>query len=237
MSAFDFAHPDFTVPTFPSVTVGTCSAAAPVVPMVQALPAQESGTRPTRPLPYQPNATSHTDCAAGRFVVAMSNAGTAAVHLQMMAQQFRADGPWHYDVAPGMSQEEGFAVVTEAGSRYDLTLSGPNGFERQFAGDLHTACGALEVSSTLRPADGRVELTYVNHGSAEVTFTTTATRYRTDGPWTTVVAPGATQTQRFDVAAMGQRWYALTVTARGDAAFVRRFAGHLEDGRAGVTGM
>ena len=41
---------------------------------------------------------------------------------------------------------------------YDLTLAGPNGFERQFAGDVTTACGALEVSSVLHPADGTIEL-------------------------------------------------------------------------------
>ena len=236
-SAFDFAHPDFSAPVLSPVTARTCSGATPMVPATQALPAQEPGVRPARALPYQPDATSRTDCAAGRFYIAMTNAGTSAVHHQVTANQFRTDGPWQYDVGPGGAAEDFFSVVTYGAGRYDLTLSGPNGFERQFVGDISTACGALEVTSTLHPPEGTLELTYANRGSVAVTFTTTATRHRTDGPWTTAVAPGATQTQRFDVAAMGQRWYALTVTASGDRAFRRRFAGHIENGQPSVTGL
>ncbi len=237
MSAFDFAHPDFTAPVLPTITAGTCRAATPPVPAMQALPTQEPGSRPARALPYQPNATSRVDCATGRLHLAMSNTGTASVHLQIAANQFRTDGPWQYDVAPGATREDSFAVVSNGVGRYDLTLSGPNGFERSYAGDLNTACGALEVTAALHPMEGTVELSYVNRGSAPVTFTTAATRYRSDGPWMTTVAPGATQTQTLDVGAMGQRWYALTVTASGDAMFQRRFAGHLENGQPGVTGM
>lgn len=32
-----------------------------------------------------------------------------------------------------------------------------------------------------------------------------------------------------------RRWYDLTVTAEGDKAFLRRFAGHVENGRPGVS--
>ena len=236
-SAFDFAHPDFTSPVLPTVTARSCRGATPTVPSTQSLPPQERGVRPARALPYQPDATSRTDCAAGRFYIAMTNAGTAAVHHQVTANRFRTDGPWQYDVGPGGSTEDFFSVVTYGAGRYDLTLSGPNGFERQFAGDLNTACGALEVTSSLHPTEGALQLTYANRGGAPVTFTTTATRYRSDGPWVTTVAPGATETLRFDLAAMGQRWYALTVTAGGDSAFRRRFAGHLENGTASVTGL
>ncbi len=236
-SAFDFAHPDFTSPLLPAVTAATCRGAAPAIPTMQAVPEQERGNRPARALPYQPDASSRTDCAAGRLYVAMTNEGAAAVHHQITANRFRTDGPWQYDVGPGGSVEDYFSVRTYGAGRYDLTLSGPNGFERQFAGDINTACGALEVTSALHPAEGTIELSYVNRGSAPVTFTTTATRHRSDGPWTTAVAAGATQTQTFDVAAMGQRWYALTVTASGDAAFRRRFAGRIENGQAGVTGL
>ncbi len=32
-----------------------------------------------------------------------------------------------------------------------------------------------------------------------------------------------------------RRWYDLTVTADGDKAFLRRFAGHVENGQPGVS--
>jgi phospholipase C len=234
LSAFDFAHPDFTSPVLPTIAARTCSGAAPMVPTMQAIPAQEPGVRPTRPLPYQPNATARTDCAMGRVALSMTNTGTASVHYQVTANQFRSDGPWHYDVRPGATLEDSFAVVTYGAGRYDLTLAGPNGFERQFAGDLNTACGALEVTSILHPAEGTIELSYANRGSAALTFTT-ASRIRGMGPWTNTVAAGATQTRTFDLAATGRRWYALVVTASGNTAFRRTFAGHLENGRPDVT--
>jgi phospholipase C len=151
------------------------------------------------------------------------------------ANQFRTDGAWQYDVGAGATVEDYFSARSISAGRYDLTLSGPNGFERQFVGNINTACGALEVSSTLHPTEETIELSYVNHGSAPVTFTTTATRHRTDGPWMTTVAVGATQTQTLNVATMGNGWYALTVTVSSDTTFRRRFAGHMGNGRAGVT--
>ncbi|MFO0603387.1 MAG: phospholipase C, phosphocholine-specific [Polyangiales bacterium] len=234
MPAFDFAHPDFTSPTIPAIAARTCSGSAPAVPTTQAIPAQEVGVRPTRALPYQPNASARTDCAAGRLYLAMTNTGTASVHYQVSANQYRSDGPWQYDVAPGATVEDSFAVVTYGAGRYDLTLAGPNGFERQFAGDVTTACGALEVSSILHPAEGTIELSYVNRGSAAVTFTT-ASRIRGMGPWTDTVAAGATQRRTFDLAATGRRWYALVVSASGAPSFRRTFSGHLENGRPDVT--
>ena len=236
-SAFDFAHPDFTSPVLTPITAASCRGAAPRVPATQAVPTQDPGPRPARGLPYQPSVASRTDCAAGRFYIAMTNAGTAAVHYQIAANQFRSDGTWQYDVAPGATVEDYFSVQTYGGGRYDLTLSGPNGFERQFVGDINTACGALEVTSLPHPTASTLELTYINRGTSEVTFTTTATRYRTDGPWTNTVAAGATASRTIDLTEMGQRWYALTVTASGDALFRRRFAGHIENGRPGITGL
>ncbi len=234
--AFDFAHPDFSMPALPSTTARVCATATPSPPATPSLPAQERGPRLARALPYQPDATARTDCAAGRFYVAMHNAGVAAVHHQITANRFRGDGPWFYDVAPGATVEDYFSVRTYGGGRYDLTLSGPNGFERQYVGDLNTACGALEVSTTLHPEDGTLALQYTNRGATAVTFTTTATRYRSDGPWSDTVAAGATATRTLDLAG-SDGWYALTVTVSGDSAFTRRFTGHIENGRASVTGL
>jgi phospholipase C len=50
-------------------------------------------------------------------------------------------------------------------------------------------------------------------------------------PRTIVVAAGASHTEELDPLATGDGWYDLSVTVDGDPAYVRRFAGHLEDGR------
>ncbi len=236
MAAFDFAHPDYTLPTLPATSQRTCASTSPSLPPMQVMPTQEPGVRPTRALPYQPEASSRTSCSEGRFYIAMTNTGSASVHFQVNTNRFRTDGPWHYDVMPGATVEDFFSVVTYGGGRYDLTLSSPNGFERQYAGDLNVACDQLEVSSTLHPSDGTIELRYTNRGASTVTFTTRSTRYRSDGPWTNTVTAGASDTRTLNIAEMGARWYSLDVTASGDSTFRRRFAGHMENGQPGVTG-
>jgi phospholipase C len=167
----------------------------------------------------------------------MTNEGTSAVHYSIAANRFRTDGPWQYDVGPGASLEDYFSVQTYGAGHYDLTAYGPNGFTRHFTGNINVGCDELEVSAALHPMDGTIELVYVNRGTSAVTYTTRATRYRTDGPWTTRVPAGGMQIQTFDVGAMGQGWYSLHVTVDSDAEFSRAFVGHLENGRASTTGI
>jgi len=68
---------------------------APAVPADQSMPAQEPGTRPQRPLPYQANATSIADVANGsssRYAGAI----TAALYLKRFVPDSTA---WmHLDV-------------------------------------------------------------------------------------------------------------------------------------------
>ena len=236
-SGFDFAHPDFTRPTLPSVSNVMCSGMAPPVPSTQSIPAQETGSRPAFAVPYRPNATSRTDCAMGRLYIDMTNEGTSSAHYSIAANRFRTDGPWQYDVAPGATVADYFSIVTYGAGHYDLTAYGPNGFMRGYVGNVNVGCGQVEVTSALHPTDGTIDLTYVNTGTTPVVFTTTATRYRTDGPWMTTVPAGGSQMQSWNVANAEHGWYSLSVRINTDGEFERRFVGHLEDGTASVTGL
>ncbi|MFD0395386.1 phospholipase domain-containing protein [Streptomyces nogalater] len=75
-------------------------------------------------------------------------------------------------------------------------------------------------------------MTFTNKGSG------TARLKVTDGygaaPLTVTVRPGATVKQAVSLAA-SKRWYDLTVTSDADPAFLRGFAGHVENGRPGVS--
>ena len=237
-SAFDFAHPDYSVPTLPSVSTISCSGSTPSVPGTQTNPSQESRqSRQRSALPYQPNATSRTDCAAGRFYINLTRiAGTASAHFAICPNAYRTDGPWQYDVAAGGSLEDYFSVQTYGAVKYDLTVYGPNGFRRVFAGNINTACGQLEVTPTLHPASSTLDLTYVNNTASSVTFTTTANAYRTGGPWTYTVAAGASVTATWDVGTAGSGWYDLTTTVNADTLFRRRLVGHVETGAPSITG-
>jgi phospholipase C len=232
-SAFDFAHPDTSVPSLPTVTPVDCSSgSSPSVPSSQAAPAQEVGTTPGRPLPYQLNASSYVDCQRGRFYITFTNAGTAAAHIAIYANAFRLDGPWQYDVPAGGTVSDSFNVVLFGGGKYDLSAFGPNSFVRRFAGDFNTLCNQLETSCSLDPDAGQITLGLRNSSSSSVTYTVTANAYLSGGPWNYLVAAGNTLSTTFMIST-NANWYDLKVTTSSDTNFLRRFAGHIEPASGG----
>lgn len=227
-SAFNFASPNTDYPNLPTVAAINCSGGTmPSVPAQQSMPVQEPGTRPGRPIPYQPNAVSLTDCGAGQFWITMTNAGAASIHLAIYPNAYRTDDPWQYDIDASNSVSDSFNVITSGGGLYDLTCYGPNGFQRRFAGNINTNCNQVEVSSSIDPIAGTVALFLQNLTASTVVFTVT-NGYPTGGPWTYNVPAGNTVTDTFPTVANNSGFYDLTATANSDALFLRRLAGHIE---------
>jgi len=230
-SAFNFASLDTSYPSLPAVTPVSCSTGVtPIVPSPQTAPLQEIGAKPARPLPYQPNANSYTDCAAGRFYITMTNAGAASTHLMIYPNAYRTDGPWQYDVAAGNSVTDSFNVITLGAGQYDLTCYGPNGFQRRFAGNINTNCNQIEVTSSIDLNAGGITLAMLNSTPSDVSFAINANAYQTGGPWSYLVAAGSTVATSFPALTATDGWYDLTATASSDASFLRRIAGHIETG-------
>ncbi len=244
-AAFDFNSVTTTVPALPGTAklmaeaVEQCAKLpSPTVPTTQSMPAQESGTRPARPLPYQPNATSRVD-ADGVFRIMMSNSGADSVHYAIHPNNYRSDGPWQYDVTAKATIEDKFHVQADDGGKYDLSAYGPNGFLRRFIGKLDAAGGQLEVVSSYdlsSPTAGKLLLEMSNKGSNTVIFTIRSNAYRSDGPWTYALAPGQTVLDYWNIQLKTDCWYDLTASVDTDSLFSRRFAGHLETGLPSVTG-
>jgi len=230
-AAFDFRHPDFTLPALPCPDPVACPQGIPPrVPAVPALPAQEPGRRPARPLPYQLDAGAAMD-PDGRLRITLVNAGTQAAPVAVRGQAPCAGGPWHFTVDPGGG---GGGAFSPAQGRYDFTCYGPNGFRRRFAGGVD---GGIGADSRIDPSGLALQVRLHNASPEPVVFTLKANAYRTDGPWIRVVPPGETRTETFHPLAEDQGWYDLTVTADRDARFLRVLAGHLEDGQDSVTGL
>ncbi len=224
-SVFDFKHPNTNFPSLPTVSGVLCpSGNVPAVPSSQTFPAQEAGTLLARPLPYQPNASSYTDCGAGRFYISMTNAGSASVHFALFANAYRTDGTWQYNVGPGAALADSFVVSTNNGG-YDFTCYGPNGFQRQFAGKVDANCNRLEVTSSY-DLNG-ITLALRNSTAALVQFRLT-NGYLTGGPWVYNVLGNSTVTVSVPALVDNNGWYDLNVTATGVPTFLRRFAGHIE---------
>jgi phospholipase C len=227
-SAFDFSTMDTNPPALPSISRVVCTGSvSPRVPSPQVFPVQEPGTRSARPLPYQPDAWLVPLCGLGRIQVVMTNSGTASAHFAIYPNAFRNDGPWPYDVPPGVSSNGTFVITGNAG-RFDFSCYGPNGFLRRFAGSVSNACGQVDARSSIDPDAGTISLRLSNSSQDPVHFTVTATAYQAGGPWVYEVAPGATVLHVDDAVANGDGAYEFDVTVDADAQFLRRFAGKLE---------
>ncbi|KMN50569.1 phospholipase C [Chromobacterium violaceum] len=242
-SALDFSSRNASVPAFPDTAALLTQAQqskgwpAPTAPLPGQMPAPEGGRRPARALPYQCNAYGSTDLAGGIFWVHMQNSGSQAVHYAIYANQYRSDGPWQYDVAGGGEIKDYFHAQTYGGGLYDLTVYGPNGFLRRFAGNLRSAMGVLEAVSAVSVVAGVPQLTLQlnNQGIKVATFQVSGNGYGGAAPQQVVVTPGSSQLLSWNLSGV-YGWYDFTVTCTGDGSFVRRLVGHVETGAASVTG-
>ncbi|MEU0719790.1 phosphocholine-specific phospholipase C [Streptomyces lavendulocolor] len=200
----------------------------PQPPQAQRMPVQEPGTRPARPLPYQPDA--HARLRDGAVAVTLSNTGTAHVPLALYPYAGEFAAPQHLDVR-GSAQW----TVPLAGDAYRFTITGPNGFRREFAG---RATGAAQVTSRIDPHERDLHMTLAATGSGPVTFTVRPLGYVDEADlagWTrrVTVKPGRSRTVVHS-AADAHGWYDVEVT--GPDGFRRRLMGHIENGLPSVSG-
>ncbi|MEU2021195.1 phosphocholine-specific phospholipase C [Streptomyces sp. NPDC016469] len=202
----------------------------PKPPAVQRLPEQEPGVRPARPLPYQPDAQVRR--AGGGLRVELANSGEASAHFALYPYAGEFPAPQHQDV-----RGDGHWTLPLTGESYRFTVTGPNGFRREFEGP---ADGGAEVTSRVDARDRDLHLTLRNTGRRTLTFLVRPLGYVDEADlrnWTrhVTVKPGRSRTVVHS-AADAHGWYDLAVTADGESGFRRRLMGHIENGRASVSG-
>ena len=180
----------------------------PAPPPEQALPEQEPGRRPARPLPYRPWVSARL--SGSELTLAMGG----SCHFTVYPYAGELPEPVHVD-----AQARAVTRIP-VGPSYELVVQGPNRFWYELSG---SATGPA-VDVTFR--EGTLEL--VNHGPHPVTLRVHALRYGTRA--TTVrLRPG--QRRSLDWAT-DHGWYDLEVTAPD---FRRRLTGRVENGRPGIT--
>ncbi|MDQ0793852.1 phosphocholine-specific phospholipase C [Streptomyces sp. B1I3] len=202
----------------------------PEPPAVQHMPAQEPGTRPARPLPYQPDAQARR--VGGELRVALRNTGRSSAHFTLYPYANEFPAPQHRDVR-GTAQW----TLPLTGEGYRFTVTGPNGFRREFEGGVD---GGAELFSRIDAHERDLHLTLRNNGRRSLTFTVRPLGYADEDDlrgWSRriTVKPGRSRTVVHS-AADAHGWYDLAVTAEGEASFRRRLMGHIENGRASVSG-
>jgi phospholipase C len=241
-SALEFADPDISWPTLPD-TSGyisgadvSCKLNQPRVPTKQIMPRQEPGQRPACALPYQLHVNGRVDSVGGKYWLDFINAGAAGAGFNVYSQN-RSDGPWFYTVESGKQLSDYWNAVAVTAGKYDLRVFGPNGFLREYQGNVQLAGvghAQPEVEAIYDSAGGHIVLRLSNTGNAICILTVRPNRYSTDAARSYTLAAGASLDDVWSVVDSGH-WYDLSVTSNSDAGYLRRFAGHLETGLASVS--
>jgi phospholipase C len=205
------------------------------VPTNQTMPVQEPGQRLSRALPYELQADAVVSPNTQTVTIGFGNTGTVGAFFQVRAaiaakNSGAGTGPWGYTVDPVTGSLSDSWSPT-SGTAYDLSVHGPNGFFRRYAGGLAATADNLTVQSLYNTATGGLTVIVTNVGPAATTVAL-LDNYT-----------GATQQQQLAAGAMLQAilpltesycWYDLLITS-SDASFVRQYAGRVETGADGVS--
>jgi phospholipase C len=188
--------------------------------------AQEPGTRPSCPLPYQleanvkfngGNLELSLESRADRF-----GAKTAGAPFNFWITQAEVVTARAYAVKPGDMVKDFLAF----GYPSDIRIQGPNGFMRRF----ETTLEAAEFSIYVEAVDDHLEISLHNGTRQALPVTLTDESYGAQ-PQQTTVNSGASQTLKVDPKANGG-WYDFTVETTGHR---YRYAGRVETGEWTTT--
>jgi len=234
-SAFDFA--DSNTGEFPRLPKASRSAeriraaATKPAPQPPGNPEplhQESGTRPSRALPYRLSIDDVIDRRRATLTLTFRNTGRAGAVFHVYDRRHLDQIPRRYTVEAGRILSDVWSLEEDAGA-YDLWILAPNGFVRELAGLIsqpHPAVSATLVCDVRRRS---VRLTVRNDAPRAAVVAVQPNAYRPDGPWPFEVAAHAQAIRSYSLRDSSD-WYDLTVSADG---FRRRFAGRMETGRHG----
>lgn len=240
-STLDFSAADTAWPSLPDTGAfianadASCNLAPPTVPAVTVLPVQESGSRPARALPYSLSVEGRVDTVAGRYWLDFHNDGAAGAGLNVYADN-RSDGPWFYSLGSGTELSDYWSAQAVTAGIYDLHVHGPNGFLRSFGGDLVRAtAGANPELVVLYDVErNALVLRLRNDGSAACRVSVAPNRYSTRPAQTVELPAGASVDLDWSLPAQ-HRWYDISLASDHDPYWLRRLAGHLENGTPGVS--
>jgi phospholipase C len=218
--------------------------------------AQEPGVRRACALPYEPYADGHLSANGKRFELEMragdglfgmraagfpfnvylygTNESTASIApAQSMPNMVAAT----YAVKAGSVLKESIDLSMFTGDKYDIAVHGPNGFFRQFNGDRNDP--AIEVicnyeNGVGRGFSGNVEVSITHKGGNGPYIVEIVDNSYHAALITKIVASKRTELTVLDVSRQ-HGWYDFSVRVAGLKGFEKRYAGHVETGRASYT--
>ena len=224
-SCFDFKTPNHKpLAPLPSVAEAAARAAKlpeikPPTPTTIVAPVQDTGTRPSRALPYAPAVDARF--RDGAMTLSLANTGAAATVLQIY-DRLRLDAvPRRYTVGPGKRLEDAWPA-----GAYDLWVLGPNGFHRRFTGE------DAGVEITTRAKGAMLLVTLSNIGKTPRKVSLTSPEGLDAAPWQVTLAPYETHARAVPTR---HGWYDLTARLDGEETWLRRLAGRVETGKDSIS--
>jgi phospholipase C len=226
-SAFDFENSSDRPPKVPDLSNykpnqnTTPPSYHPGPPAVGSVPTQEPGVRPSRRLGYRFHVGFDAD--PQNLNLAFKNPGQLGIGLQ--ARSLTVSGaPYTYTIGAG----DDLAVQLPNPGTYDLSVHGPNGFFRHFAGSPATALG-VDVHGD--HGLGRLTLRLVDNDRSDRGRRPEPVRVNVVdayGPDRHITLDGTSEIS-IDTGRSGG-WYDIALSTPSDASFSYQLAGRLESG-------
>ena len=252
LQAFDFSAPVYGLPALPSPAPLMAETRFTPLPGSNVMPAQESGTKKARPLPVQPNANLVGFHPDGKAKLEFENLGpfvTKASHFSVYNNlagvpslaTYPTGFPGQHTVLANQVLIGNGEVGASAGdTAYDISVVGPNRFLRRYTGNTAGAGAAVSVL-TVYYEDGRfgqprLKLLLLNQGALPVAFTIVANNYLRLSPQKVTVAAHHKESWEIDAVGLSDGWYDLSITVNRDSNWSQRLTGHLETGKASISG-
>ncbi len=226
-------------------------------PLMSALmPHQEKGARPSRPLPYQLYVEGTLDSgrkkidlsftaskeifgnntAGSPFLVYATGTWKDMPGLQKVMHGMRT---WNYAVTPGDTIADSWSLADFDDEMYKLEVYGPNGFYRVFAGNandpaLNIACEYQHSLLKKKTLTGNIQLRVRNTNQQDKVVVTITDNAYGSATITKTLNTGEAADILIDLA-RNHGWYDCTVRIEGNSTYERRYAGHVETGKASLS--
>ena len=242
-SAFNFKTPNLL--PLPNLSGQTTKAEADAIrkaqegmpqvsrPLNQAYPAQETGIRPSRALPYILHTSAKVDSASKTVRLMFSNTGSHAAVFHVYDKLNLDAIPRRYMVEAGKQLDDLWQTKE---NRYDLWILGPNGFHRAFKGHLAKIAqreALPEIRVCMEECDPKMFLKVRHDGKQAVKLIVKANAYLPNKTW--VIETSTTEKElSWDMSEFGG-WYDFTVTIENEPSYSRRFAGRIETNEDSIS--
>src|SRR5262249_49794576 len=143
-AAFDFASPDYSVPSLPdTVALINQSDAEKSFPGVstpaegaQVAPSQETGTRTHRPSNHMPHADVAINRSSFTVTATMSNTGSVGVSMFVFPDKYATASATPFTVVNGANKTYTYTATKKNTYGYAFSVYGPDRFVRSFAGQV-----------------------------------------------------------------------------------------------------